>query len=272
MPRILRLAGTIALCIVPALAFTDWKSLKPQGYVSDFAGVIDAQSRAQLEDYAGRVEQATGAQLAFVTIPSLEGEPIEDVTIDLFKAWGVGQKKKDNGAMLLLSIQDRRSRLEVGFGLGGAVPDNMSGMVLEDMRPQLRQGRYGPAMIQAAVRLGETIAKDQGVQIPPPASYQRPRRISRDSLPWPLILFGIFLLFAFISRAGRGGGYRGGGYRGGGGDFLTGMLLGTLLNSGRHRGGRDGGGFGGFDGGGGGGGFGGFGGGSSGGGGASSGW
>jgi uncharacterized protein len=271
MPRILRLAGTLALCIVPALAFTDWKSLKPQGYVSDFAGVIDARSRAQLEDYAGRVEQATGAQLAFVTIPSLQGEPIEDVTIDLFKAWGVGQKKKDNGAMLLLSIQDRRSRLEVGFGLGGAVPDNMSGMVLEDMRPQLRQGQYGPAMIQAAVRIGETIAKDQGVQIPPPASYQKPRRISRDSLPWPLILFGLFLLFGFLSRGG--GGYRGGGYRGGGGgSFLTGMLLGSLLNSGRYRGGRDGGGFGGFDGGGGGGGFGGFGGGSSGGGGASSGW
>jgi uncharacterized protein len=268
MPRILRLAGTIALCIVPALAFTDWKSLKPQGYVSDFAGVIDAQSRAQLEDYAARVEKATGAQLAFVTIPSLEGEPIEDVTIDLFRQWGVGQKKKDNGAMLLLSIEDRRSRLEVGGGLGGAVTDGMSGLLLDDMRPQLRQGRYGAALIQAAVRLGETIAKDQGVEIPPPASYQRPRRISRDSLPWPLILFGLFLLFGLFSRGGRGG-YRGGG---GGGGFLTGMLLGALLNGGRYRGGRDGGGFGGFDGGGGGGGFGGFGGGNSGGGGASSGW
>src|SRR6185312_53054 len=218
MPRIFRLAGTIALCIVPALAFTDWKSLKPEGYVSDFAGVIDAQSRAQLEDYAARVERATGAQLAFVTIPSLQGEPIEDVTIDLFKAWGVGQKKKDNGAMLLLSIQDRRSRLEVGGGLGGAVTDGMSGLLLDDMRPELRQGRYGLAMIQAAVRLGGTIARDQGVEIPPPASYQRPRRISPDSLPWPLILFGIFLLFAFLRRAG--GGYRGGG---GGGGFLTGM-------------------------------------------------
>jgi uncharacterized protein len=268
MPRILRLAGTIALCIVPALAFTDWKSLKPQGYVSDFAGVIDAQSRAQLEDYAARVEKATGAQLAFVTIPSLEGEPIEDVTIHLFRQWGVGQKKKDNGAMLLLSIEDRRSRLEVGGGLGGAVTDGMSGLLLDDMRPQLRQGRYGAALIQAAVRLGETIAKDQGVEIPPPASYQRPRRISRDSLPWPLILFGLFLLFGLFSRGGRGG-YRGGG---GGGGFLTGMLLGALLNGGRYRGGRDGGGFGGFDGGGGGGGLGGFGGGNWGGGGASSGW
>ena len=130
----------------------------------------------------------------------------------------------------------------------------------------VRQGRYGPAMIQAAVRLGGTIAKDQGVEIAPPASYQRPRRISRDSLPWPLILFGLVILFAFLRRAG--GGSRGGG----GGGFLTGMLLGSLLNGGRYRGGRDGGGFGGFDGGGGGGGFGGFGGGSSGGGGASSGW
>jgi uncharacterized protein len=267
MTRIVRYAATLALCTVAAFASTDWKSLKPQGYVSDFAGVIDANSRAQLNDYAARVEQATGAQLAFVTIPSLDGQPIEDVTIDLFKAWGVGQKKEDNGAMLLLSIGDRRSRLEVGGGLGGAVTDGMSGLLLDDMRPALRQGRYGQAMIQAAVHLGETIAKDQGVEIPPPQSYRRPRRVSRDSLPWPLILFGIFILFALMRRGG-GGGYRGGG---GAGSFLAGMLLGNLMGGG-YRGGRDGGGFGGFDGGGGGGGFGGFGGGGSGGGGASSGW
>jgi uncharacterized protein len=251
--------------LAPALA-TDWKSLKPQGYVSDFAGVIDAQSRAELEDYGSRVEQGTGAQLAFVTLNSLEGQPIEDVTIDIFKAFGVGQKKKDNGAMILLSIADRRSRLEVGGGLGGAVTDAMSGLLLEDMRPALRQNQYGAAMIAAAVRIGEAIAKDQGVQIPPPQSFQRVRRVAPDSIPWPFILFGIFIIISFLRRIG-GGGYRGGG---GGGSFLTGMLLGQLLGGGR--GGRDGGGFGGFDSGGGGGGFGGFGGGSSGGGGASSGW
>src|SRR6185312_13624097 len=215
MPRILRLAGTIALCIVPALAFTDWKSLKPQGYVNDFAGVIDPQSQAQLEDYAARVEKATDAQLAFVTIPSLQGQPIEDVTIDLFKAWGVGQKKKDNGAMVLLSIGDRKSRLEVGGGLGGAVTDGMSGLLLDDMRPALRQSQYGAALIAAAVRLGEAIAKDQGVQIPPPRSYRRARPISRDSLPWPFILFGLFILLSLFRRGGGGGG------------FLTGILLGN---------------------------------------------
>jgi uncharacterized protein len=266
MTSLHRLAAGLVLLLAPAFAATDWKSLKPQGYVSDFAGVIDDQSRAELEDYAARVEQGTGAQLAFVVIRSLEGQPIEDVTIDIFKAWGVGKKTKDNGAMLLLSIADRKDRLEVGGGLGGAVTDGMSGLLLDDMRPALRQGQYGAAMIAAAVRLGETIAKDQNVQIPPPRSYERPRRVSRDSLPWPLILLAIFLIISFLRRGG--GGYSGGG---GGGGFLTGMLLGQLLGGGGGRG-RDGGGFGGFDGGGGGGGFGGFGGGSSGGGGASSGW
>ncbi len=271
MSRLPCLAAGLLVLLAPAFAATDWKALKSQGYVSDFAGVIDDQSRAELEDYAARVQAATTAQLAFVTVKTLNGEPIEDVTIDIFKAWGVGQKTKDNGAMVLLSIDDRKSRLEVGGGLGGAVTDGMSGLLLDDMRPELRQQHYGAAMIAAAVRLGETIAKDQGVTIPPPASFRRPQRVTRDSLPWPLILFGIFILISLLRRGG--GGY-GGGYRGGGGGgFLTGMILGNILSGGGgYRGGRDGGGFGGFDGGGGGGGFGGFGGGSSGGGGASSGW
>jgi uncharacterized protein len=260
MSRLPRLVASLLVLLAPALAATDWKALKPQGYVSDFAGVVDAQSRAELEDYAARVEQGTGAQLAFVTVNSLEGQPIEDVTIDIFKAWGVGQKKKDNGAMVLLSIADRKSRLEVAPGLGGAVPDSMAGLLLDDMAPALRQGQYGAALVSAAVLLGNAIAKDRGVQIPPPQSYRPVRHTTSDSIPWPLILFGIFFILMLIRRGGGGGG----------GGLLTGILLGQLLGGGG-RGGRDGGGFGGFDGGGGGG-FGGFGGGSSGGGGASSGW
>ena len=81
----------------------DPNSLKPQGYVSDFAHVLDAQSRAQLETYCGRVEQATGVQMAMVTIDSLEGAPIEDFSNSLFRKWGVGKKGKDEGIMLLLA-------------------------------------------------------------------------------------------------------------------------------------------------------------------------
>lgn len=266
MKSSLRLCAGVLCVLAPAFA-VDWKALKPQGYVSDFAGVVDAGSRAELESYATRVQQATGAQLAFVTVQSLQGEPIEDVANDLFRAWGIGQKGEDNGALVLLSIGDRKSRLEVGGGLGEAVPDGMAGLLLDDMRPALRQNQYGPALVAAAERLGSTIAKSKGVTIAPPAAQYHVPRSAPDSIPWPLILFGIFFLLLILrggSRSGRGGG-------GGGGGFWTGLLLGQILNAGR-RSGRDGGGFGGFDSGGGGGGFGGFGGGDSGGGGASSDW
>jgi uncharacterized protein len=262
----LRLCAGVLCVLSPAFA-VDWKALKPQGYVSDFAGVVDAGSRTELESYATRVQQATGAQLAFVTVQSLQGEPIEDVANDLFRAWGIGQKGEDNGALVLLSIGDRKSRLEVGGGLGEAVPDGMAGLLLDDMRPALRQNQYGAALVAAAERLGSTIAKSKGVTIAPPAAQYHVPRSAPDSIPWPFILFGIFFLLLLLrggNRSGRGGG-------GGGSGFWTGLLLGQILNAGR-RSGRDGGGFGGFDSGGGGGGFGGFGGGDSGGGGASSDW
>jgi len=264
----LRLFAALLCFALPASA-VDWKSFQPEGYVSDFAHVVDPQSRAELEDYAARVQRATGAQMALVTLPTLKGEPIEDVANDLFHAWGVGQKTEDNGVMVLLSVGDHKSRMEVGGGLGAVLPDGMAGMLLDDMRPALRQGQYGPALIAAAVRLGTTIAQSKGVTIPGPALQRRFQRAPTDNIPWPLIFFGIFILL-MIFRRGGGGRYSGGG----GGGFWTGMLLGQVLNSGGRGlgGGRDGGGFGGYDSGGSGGGFGGFGGGDSGGGGASSDW
>ena len=247
----------------------DWKALKPQGYTSDFAGVIDPQSRAALDRYAAAVEQATGAQMAFVTIASLQGEPIEDVANDIFHAWGIGQKNKDNGVMLLLSVGDRRSRLEIGNGLEETLPDGFDGLLLDNMRPELRAGQYGPAMLTAAEALGETIAKARNVKIavPPPLPHQVIRH--HPEIPWIPILFGLVIFWLMIRSSSRARGMYGG--MGGGGNFLNGMLLGSLLNDVSY-GGRGGGGFGGYDSGGSMGGFGGFGGGDSGGGGASSDW
>ena len=267
----LRLCAGLLCLLVPALA-VDWKALKPQGYVSDFAGVVDPESKAAIESYATAVKQATGAELAFVTVQSVEGEPIEDVANDLFRTWGIGRKGEDDGALLLLATRDHKSRLEVGGGLGGAVPDGMAGLLLDDMRPALRQNQYGPALLMAAERLGSTIAQSKGVSIAAPTVRVPVQRGVPDSIPWPAILFGIFILLLLFRR---GGGSRPGGWGGGGGGFWTGLLLSQLLNSGGRGysgGGRDGGGFGGYDSGGSGGGFGGFGGGDSGGGGASSGW
>ena len=257
--RTLQWLAALVLSSLSAAWAVDWKALKPQGYVSDFAHVVDGASRTSLERYCARVEQLTGAQMALVTLPTLENEPIEDVANTIYRAWGVGQKGKNEGIMLLLVVRDRRSRLEVGYGLEPILPDGLSGDVLREMRPALRQNQYGEALMAAAQHIGSIIAKAKNVSL----DTQLPRRIRErpaDSIPWLPLLFWLVVVL-FLIRAGRGGG---------GGGFLTGILLGYLLGRGGSWGGRGGGGFGGYDSGG--GGFGGFGGGDSGGGGASSDW
>ena len=161
---------------VGTLFAVDWKALKYQGYVNDFANVVDAQSRAALEAYCTAVEQSTGAQVAFVTLPSLQGEPIEEVANAIFNAWGVGAKGKNNGILLLLSVGDRRNWLEVGYGLESIIPDGFAGQVLDEMRPALRAQQYGEALMAAGQTIGSTIAKAKGVNI----NAQLPRRIRRS--------------------------------------------------------------------------------------------
>ncbi len=241
----------------------DWKALKPEGYVSDFAHVIDPASRSQLEAYCAAVEGSTGAQMALVTIATLEGEPIDDVANTIYRAWGVGQKGKNEGVLLLLVIGDRRNRLEVGYGLEPILPDGFAGSVLREMRPALRQQQYGEALKAAAETIGATIAKSKNVAL----TTSLPRRIRSaptDFIPWPAIIGGIFLLL-FLFRSGGPRGYGGSG----GGGLLPGLIIGSMMSRGSW-GSRGSGGFGGFDSGD--GGFGGFGGGDSGGGGASSDW
>jgi uncharacterized protein len=259
MRKRLRLGLLLGLCACAGRA-VDWKALQPQGYVSDFAGVIDPASKAQLEAYCGVVEQSTGAQMALVTVASLDGGTIEDVANTIFHAWGVGQKGKNEGILLLLSIGDRRSRLEVGYGLEPILPDGLAGSILREMRTALRQGDYGDAMMAAAETMGSAIAKAKNVEL----AASLPRRTQpavSDSFPWPVLIGGVFFLLLLLTRGGRRGG-------GGGLGFLPWLILGNVMG-GSIGGGRGGGGFGGFDSGGG---FGGFGGGDSGGGGASSNW
>ncbi len=252
----------------------DTSKLKPTGYVNDFAHVIDAQSASQIEAYCGNVERATGAQFAIVTVDTLDDEPVEDVAVRLFKEWGIGKKGTDEGLLVLLAIKDHKNRVEVGYGLESVISDADAGAVLRGIRPILRQGNYGGALLAAAQQFGQQVAQAKGVTIEGQPLRQTP---SRDSGGGGgivgIIIFFVILMFIFRAISGRGG--RGGTSGGSGmGGLLTGMILGNLLGGGGRRGGWGGGdwGGGGFGGGGGGGGFGGFGGGGSGGGGASGGW
>lgn len=241
----------------------DFTTYKHEGYVSDFSRVVDAQSKAALENWCTRVKDATGAEIALVTIPTLHGEPIEDVANLLFRHWGIGQKSENNGILLLLVTQDRRSRLEIGYGLEPILPDGLSGSLLREMRPALRDQHYGDALIAAARTIGTKIAEAKGVQI---GDAPRPRRQrGNEGFPWQVVIPILAVLFFIYASGGGGGGRRG---RFGGGPVF--MPFPFPMGGGRRDGGwgTSHGGFGGYDGGG----FGGFGGGDAGGGGASSDW
>ena len=234
--------------------------LKPTGYVNDFADVLDAQTKSQIEDLCTQIDQKAHAQIALVTINTLDGSDIESYAVDLFHKWGVGAKASDKGVLILYAIRDHRARIEVGYGLEPILPDGKVGGFQREAIPLMQSGDYNQALFLVTSRVADVIASDAGVQIThaqPRAPTRRPQQEGHISFGGIILLVIIFLiilatplrsilywlLFSNIFGGGRGG--WGGGVFGGGGG---------------------GGGWGG------GGGFGGFGGGSSGGGGASSSW
>src|SRR5689334_4885962 len=188
-----RLARVSALAILfgALAAALDTSKLKPTGYVNDFAHVISGGAAVRLEAYCGNVERATGAQFAIVTVDSLEDEPVEDVAVRLFKEWGIGKKGTDEGLLLILAIKDHKNRIEVGYGLEPVITDGYAGGVLRGIRPILRQGNYGGALMAAAQQLGQHVAEAKGVTIEgQPLRQTR----SRDSGGGGGI-FGIFFFF-----------------------------------------------------------------------------
>ena len=276
----------LILCLILALAALcpaiDVNSLpKPTGYVSDLAHVLNGTDKDKLEAFCTKVEQQLGVQFALVTIDTLGDQPIRDFALDLSRKWGVGDRKSNQGVLLLLAIKDRKNDIETGRGIEPYLTDGFSGSILRSMRPELRDGDYGAALQTAAREMANQIAQGKGIafsddQLTTPRQGRRAPQKDGDGFPFLLIVLGIFFLLWLFSRGGRrGGGMRGGGMRSGGGsgDLLTGMVIGDLLSrGGRSSGGvwGSGGGFGSDSGGS--GGFGGFGGGDFGGGGASSDW
>ena len=251
----------------------DFKNFQPSGYVTDRAGVIRPESKTQLEALCTELEQKTGAQLAIVTVKSLDGNDVQTYANDLFRQFGIGQKKADSGVMMLVAPNDRKYWTEVGYGLEPIINDARAGDAGRLMVPYFRQGDYSSGITAAAWQLAKYIADDKGVALTGAPQLRTVHQPDQDSGGRRvLILLGIlFLLIVLFSRGSSSG--RG---AGGGSGFWTGLIIGALSNSGRGRGGWGGGG-GGWGGGGGswgggGGGFGGFGGGSSGGGGAGGSW
>ncbi len=207
-----------------------------RGYVNDYAGLLSPATRSQLEGFLADFRRSDGTQIAVLTVPSLEGEDLEGYSIRVAQAWGVGRKKEDNGALLLVAKAERAVRIEVGYGLEERLTDLLAGRIVDqEILPRFKQGDFdggvsaGVQAITAAVR---------GAYHGDEPRTRRSQRSPVGGLIWLLFLAPALLrLFA-----GGGRGRRGGFYMGGGGFYMGGGGFGG--------GGGGGGGFGGFGGGG----------------------
>jgi uncharacterized protein len=228
--------------------------------ISDAAGILDPQQEQLLNDQLTSLKKSSSNEIAIATINSLNGGNLEEVANATYRAWGIGTAKNNNGVLILVVKDDKKIRIEVGYGLEGAIPDAVAGSIIRnDMRPYFREGDYYHGLVKAVDDLGRAATGE----------YNIPKEDSGGGFGGGVILKFIIIaiiILVFIGRSGGGG--KGGNMmsrRGSG--WLGPMIIGSMLGSGGR---SSGGGFGG--GGFGGGGFGGFGGGSSGGGGASGGW
>src|SRR5580704_19121305 len=143
----------------------DVSKIHPSGYVTDLAGVISTDTKARLESLCSELEQKTGAQMAIVTVASLDGESVETYAVDLFKQLGVGKKKDNRGVLLLVAPHERKYRIEVGYGLEPVINDARAGDAGRAMVPFLRQNDYSKATEIGAWELAKFIADDAGVTL-----------------------------------------------------------------------------------------------------------
>jgi uncharacterized protein len=277
MRRTLRWLTIVVLLLAPGRAVSAESVAglpAPTGYVNDFAGVLTPETKQGLEELCTEVDRQAHAQIAVVTVQKMEADPmkgmsadqmpapsIEEFTTALEDKWKVGAKGTDRGVLVIVSLDPRKYRIEVGYGLEGILPDGKVGDIGREMQPYLHTNDYNQAISLGVREIAQDIATDAGVTLaglegngaPVRERYYSQPQAQMQVNPIVALVFGVILLLVVgtLIRTGHIG--------------LLFFLLFNLMG-----GGGGGGGFGGGDNeGGGGGGFGGFGGGGSGGGGAS---
>jgi uncharacterized protein len=233
---VLVFAGVFALVVVATAEPV--ASLKATDCVNDFAGVLSPSTITQLKEMCRQVLDKAQASVVVVTVKSTDGVEIFNYAVDLYQKWGIGQKGKDRGVLILLAVQDRHYYINVGYGLEGILPDGRVGGFGREAVPYLKRADYDGAVSLLTSRVVDVIAKDAGVEI----TTSQPRRIEPIEAPRgptgispggilalvilfiivlavpPLrkLLFYMFLFGGFGGRGSRGGGYGGGGWGGGG--------------------------------------------------------
>lgn len=176
------------------------------GRVNDHAGLLSGEQRESLENLLAELEKNTTAQVAVLTIPSLEGENLEEYSLRVADTWKLGQREKDNGVLFLISTGDRAMRLEVGYGLEGVLPDATCRRILDGLvRPRFRAGDF-PGGIEAGVRaVAGVIAGDESALAGAEAGDEELGIMGRLVASLVIVpVLGIFSLTALFARGFSG--------------------------------------------------------------------
>jgi uncharacterized protein len=185
------IASTCAWASIPA---------KPQGWVSDFAGIMPDTVKSQVDALSAEVKKSTGAEIAVVTVPSLDGMSVEEYAVRLFKNWGIGEKGKDNGVLFLIAPNEHKTRIEVGYGLEPVITDGRAGEIIrKTVIPFFKAGDYNQGILQGSREIAALITgKDLVPSVPiPTPEPQSPA----EETPWP-VKVGVMLFFALFITLG----------------------------------------------------------------------
>lgn len=223
------------------------------GRVVDVAGILSASTQSQLTDMLAAHERATGEQVVVVTLDSLQGYTIEDYGYQLGRYWGIGQKGKNTGAILIVAPKEHKVRIEVGYGLEGTLTDAISATIIQNyILPSFKRGDFEAGVLAGTKSILSVLggnSPDTGQAEPsaPAVPYQPPRGVQIAIILgfflFPLLVFSVIVL-AMISSVGNRGRYggsnwntgggsswgssdSGGGFSGGGGSFGGGGASGS---------------------------------------------
>src|ERR1700728_4297955 len=167
----------------------------PTGYVNDFAGVLSPSTKQNLEILCTQVDRQAHAQIAVVTIKTIDGDQsIEEFATALEDKWKVGAKGTDRGVLMLLVMNPRRGRIEVGYGLEGILPDAKVGDIGRQMVPYLRQANYDQAVTLAVSQMAQIIAADAGVNLGTRPMQNQPYAQAHNLTLGQMLGLGIFFL------------------------------------------------------------------------------
>lgn len=208
-------------------------------FVQDYAGVLSGDTKTKISLLGSQLKGKTKAHVALVTVKNLGGVPISDYALAILRQWGVGDKNLNNGVVILVAIEDRQSRIEVGYGLEGRLNDAKVGRIQDQyMIPHFQRNDYDQGILNGYQAVIDEVAKEYNVEIktdakPAKRTQPAPSDSALDQLPWwakiaiGLGIIGLFLIdwiffggqftwliLALLFRRGGGGG--GGGYGGGG--------------------------------------------------------